>query len=254
MRRWSRVLVVALACASAVSAQPRSGRWGQIHPSYDGRFEFVRLRWRGGSYGAPGIGGFNNNFWNHEFPRAEQNFMAILKDVTLIDAKTDGSLILALDDPELFKYPVAVMWEPGYWRMTDHEAECLRAYLLKGGFVIFHDFELDQRDNLEAQMRRVLPEARWVELDATDRVFDTFFRMKTIYFPHPPQHHLFGFKTDYFGLFEDNDPNKRLMAIANHNTNLAEYWQWLDRGLFPIEPSNEAVKLGVNYMLYGLTH
>ncbi len=52
------------------------------------------------------------------------------------------------------------MWEPGFWVMTDREAERLRAYLLKGGFVIFHDFELEQWDNLEAQMRRVLPDAR----------------------------------------------------------------------------------------------
>jgi hypothetical protein len=253
MRRWCRLLVVALACATAVSAQPRPARWGQTQADYDSRFTFVRLRWKGGSYGQPGIRGANN-FWNHEFPLAERNFMSILKEVTLIDARTDGSLILALDDPALFKYPIAVMWEPGFWRMTDQEAERFRAYLLKGGFVIFHDFELDQWDNLEAQMRRVLPDARWVELHETHRVFDSFFRMKTIYFPHPRQHHLYGFKTDYFGLFEDNDPTKRLMAIANHNTNLAEYWQWLDREFFPIDSSNEALKLGVNYVLYGLTH
>lgn len=253
MRRWLRSLVVALACATAVSAQPRPGRWGQTHTVYDSHFTFVRLRWKSGTYGRPGAGGFNN-FWNHEFPRAEQNFMAILKEVTLIDANTDGSLILTLDDPELFKYPIAVMWEPGFWTMTDHEAERFRAYLLKGGFVIFHDFELNQWDNFEAQMRRVLPNAHWVELDETQRVFDSFFRMNTIYFPHPPQHHLFGLKVKYFGLFEDNDRTKRLMAIANHNTNLAEYWEWLGRGLLPIDSSNEAFKLGVNYMVYGLTH
>ena len=253
MRRWLRALVVALACATAVLAQPRSGGWGQTHATYDGRFTFVRLRWKAGTDGKGRAGRFNN-FWIHEFPRAEQNFMAILKEVTLIDAKTDGSLTLTLDDPELFKFPIAVMWEPGYWTMTDHEAERFRAYLLKGGFVIFHDFELDQWDNLEAQMQRVLPDARWIELGETDRVFDSFFRLKTIYYPHPPQHHLFGFKTKYFGLFEDNDQTKRLMVIANYNTNLAEYWQWLGRGFFPIESSNEAFKLGVNYMLYGLTH
>src|SRR5688572_13905700 len=116
MRRWLRALVVALACATAVSAQPRPSGWGQTHAAYDGRFTFVRLRWKAGTYGLRAVGG-SNNFWMHEFPLAERNFMAILKEVTLVDAKTDGSLILTLDDPQLFKYPVAVMWEPGFWTM-----------------------------------------------------------------------------------------------------------------------------------------
>ncbi len=111
MRRWLRAPVVALACATAVSAQPRSGGWGRTHASYDGRFTFVRLRWKSGTYGRTGFGGFNNS-WTHEFPRAEQNFLAILREVTLIDAKTDGSLILTLDDPDLFRYPIASCGSP----------------------------------------------------------------------------------------------------------------------------------------------
>ena len=35
---------------------------------------------------------------------------------------------------------------------------------------------------------------------------------------------------------------------------LAEYWEWSGSGLFPFDASNEAYKLGVNYMVYGLTH
>jgi hypothetical protein len=59
---------------------------------------------------------------------------------------------------------------------------------------------------------------------------------------------------EYYGLFEDNDQKKRLMAIANYNTNLAEYWQVADAGFFPIAAANNAFKLGINYILYGLTH
>ena len=59
---------------------------------------------------------------------------------------------------------------------------------------------------------------------------------------------------NYFGIFEDNDPTKRLMVIANHNNDVAEYWEWSGTGFFPVDPSNEAYKLGVNYMMYALTH
>ena len=213
----------------------------------------MRLRWTSGTYGAP-VMGQGPNFWLHEFPRAEQNLMAVLDDVTLIDAKTDGSLILTLDNRNLFKHPIAMMWEPGFWVMTDGEAARLREYMLKGGFVIFNDFERTQWDNFAAQMGRVIPGARWVPMEATHPIFNSFFRIQQIDVPHPFNHHLYGYKPEYFGLFEDNDPSKRLMAIVNYNTNLAEYWQMAGTGFFPIESENIGFRLGVNYMLYGMTH
>jgi hypothetical protein len=244
---WRFLVLAALVAASATAAPSDEG-WGRASRVYDGRFTFVRLRW-GSGYGGRFRGGFGSA-WNHDFPRAEQNLMTILDEFTLIDTNTSGSLILSLDDPALFKYPIAYMWEPGFWTMTDAEAARFREYLLKGGFAIFDDFELDQWNNFEAQMRRVLPESRFFRLDETHRIFDSFFRMKTINFPHP----MYGYLPKYYGLFENNDPSRRLMVIANHDNDVAEYWEWSGRGLFPVDPSNEAYKLGVNYMLYGLSH
>ena len=242
-------LLIALGLAGVTVTSAQSGfrveRYETDVP-YDGRFTFVRLRWGRGSTFSGGM----SNAWNHDYPRAEQHLSQILKEVTFIDLHTDGALILALDDPDLFKYPIAYMWEPGYWSLTDREAERFREYLLKGGFAIFDDFDGEQWNNFEAQMRRVLPEGRFVKLDETHTVFDTFFRMKTIDFPDPR----LGTHPTYLGIFEDNDPSKRLMVIANYNADVAEYWEWSGSGLFPFDSSNEAYKLGVNYMVYGLTH
>jgi hypothetical protein len=240
------VLAATLA-ATAAGAQRWNGGWGRPEPEYDGRFTFVRLRW--GTEGGWGRRGMSDA-WNHDYPRAEDNLTALLKELTLVDTHRVGTLVLALDDPRLFRYPVAMMWEPGFWTMTDLESERIRQYLLKGGFVIFDDFEHEQWNNLEAQMRRVLPGARWVKLDRSHRIFDSFFRMNTIDFPHP----MYGILPTYYGLFEDNDPTRRLMAIANHNNDVAEYWEWSGRGFLPVDSSNEAYKLGINYVLYGLTH
>jgi hypothetical protein len=248
--RWIAAALLSFAAAAA-SAQPR---WlsedldGYAAP-YDGRFAFARLRWNGGE----GFGGYRwrmSNAWNHDFPRAEQNLARILKELTYIDVRPQGSRIVAIDDPELFNYPIAYMWEPGFWTMTDEEAGMLRAYLQKGGFAIFDDFEQEQWDNFEQQMRRVLPDGRFVQLDQSHQIFDVFFRMKTIEFPHP----MMGLIPTYFGIFEDNDPSKRVMVIANYNNDVAEYWEWSDTGFMPIDLSNEAYKLGVNYMIYGFTH
>lgn len=242
---WLRGTVVAVAVAASAAAQPGDEGWGRSARDYDGRFTFVRLRWDSG-FGGRGM----SSAWNHDYPRAEQNLTLMLDEMTLIDVNDQGSLILPLDDPAIFQYPIVYMWEPGFWSLSDAEASRFRAFLLKGGFAIFDDFEDEQMANLEAQMRRVLPESRFVELDVTHPIFDSFFRMTTIEFPHP----MYGTTPTYYGIYEDNDPRKRLLAIANHNNDVAEYWEWSGQGLFPVDTSNEAYKLGINYMLYAFTH
>jgi hypothetical protein len=246
-RTWRlRGMVAAMLAGAAIaSAQRGDEGWGRSEREYDGRFTFVRLRW--GS-GASGWG--MSRAWDHDFPRAEQNLSQMLDEMTLIDVNRGGSLTLSLDDPQLFHYPIAYMWEPGFWEMNGEEEAGFRDYLLKGGFAIFDDFEGDQWNNLEAQMRRVLPGLRFVRLDRTHPIFDSFFRMTTIDFPHP----MYGIRPTYYGIHEDNDPRKRLMVIANHDNDVAEYWEWSGRGLFPVDASNEAYKLGINYMLYAYTH
>jgi hypothetical protein len=248
---WRQGLLIAALLGATLVGQSGGSGWGRSERSYDGRFTFVRLRWGADlSGGRRGFGFGMSNAWDHDFPRAEQNLMALLDDLTLIDVNRDGSLILSLDDPQLFRYPIVYMWEPGYWTIGDEEALRFRDYLLKGGLVIFDDFEHEHLYNMQNQMRRVLPEGRWVKLDETHRLFDAFFRMKTIYFPHPME----GILPTYYAMFEDNDPTKRVMVIANHNNDVAEYWEWSGRGFFPVDTSNEAYKLGINYMLYGHTH
>jgi hypothetical protein len=58
----------------------------------------------------------------------------------------------------------------------------------------------------------------------------------------------------FYGVFEDNDPKKRLLVIANHNNDLGEYWEYSATGLVPVDLSNEAYKFGVNYVIYSMTH
>ena len=56
------------------------------------------------------------------------------------------------------------------------------------------------------------------------------------------------------GVYQDNDPRKRLQLIINYNTDISQYWEWSGRGLRPFDDTNEAYKLGVNYLIYALTH
>ena len=159
--------------------------------------------------------------WNHDLPRAEQHLALILRELTLANLRADGSRILALDDPELFNYPIAFMWEPGFWNLTDREAVSFRAWLNKGGFAVFEDFDgPSQWSVFEAQMRRVLPEGRLVRLDQTHPIFDTFFRIQDI---NAIVHPMTGIAPSYYGIFEDNDPSQRLMVVANFDNDVPEY-------------------------------
>ena len=247
-----RILAVAvlLALTAPAGAQLRGPtRDYGTDLEYDGRFTFVRLRWKSDlAFARRGW----STAWDHDYPRAEQHLSQIVDELTGLDIRMDGSLILTLDDPQLFKYPVAFMWEPGFWNLTDREAESFRAYLLKGGFAVFEDFDGPQQwNNFEAQMRRVLPDGRFVKLDENNLIFDAFFKIQDI---NAIVHPMSRIRPSYYGVFEDNDPSKRLMVVANFDNDVPEYWEWSGEGLFPFDASNEAYKLGVNYLIYGLTH
>ena len=247
-----------IVCGTAIAAQfqlfepeGRAPRLSNI--AYDGRFTFARLRH------TTGPGGFYYHglpAWAHGYPTAEQNLMRIVNDLSLIAPHMDESNVFALDDPALDKFPIAYMTEAGFWTLTDKEATAFRAYLLKGGFVIFDDFRDDFRGvggwrNFELNMRRVLPEGKFVALASSHPIFHSFFEINSLGIL--PQFYDEG-RPIFRGLFEDNDPQKRLMAIANFNTDISNFWEFSATGVRPIDDSNRAYKLGVNYITYGLTH
>jgi hypothetical protein len=214
--------------------------------AYDGRFAFVRLRY-GGSDG----GYWREPPWAHDYPRAERHFMRILEELTFLKLHRDRSNIMTLDDPELGNFPLAYMSEPGFWSMSEEEAAGLRQYIQKGGFVIFDDFRGPHWENFETQLRQVLPGGRLVRLDASHKIFHSFFEINSLDFV---QFYDRGERAEFYGMFEDNDPQKRLMLIANYNNDIGEYWEFSDTGYVPIDLSNEAYKLGVNYVIYAMTH
>jgi hypothetical protein len=210
---------------------------------YDGRFTFTRIR-----YGGWGRGGGS---WAHDYPRADEHLPRIVAELTTMQPRVGSSNVFDLEDDGIFHNPVIYVSEPGFWAITDAGAANLRGHLLKGGFLIFDDFEGEsQWDNMARQMARVLPEYRWTEIDVTHPIFHAFFEMKRIDFPHP----LVNVIPTYFAMFDDNDPSQRIMVLANYNNDLAEYWEWSATGMFPIANTNEAYKLGVNYVIYAMTH
>src|SRR5258708_21619790 len=147
-------MVVVLATGGAALAQFGLGGFRDVYQplpniAYDGRFTFVRVRYR------PSPGGFwpgRRPSWIHGYPLAERNLMQIMNEVSVLGAHDDINTV-TLDDPELFKYPIAYLIEVGWWTVTDREAAGLRAYLQKGGVLFIDDFKTARR--------RPPPGGRW---------------------------------------------------------------------------------------------
>ncbi len=256
------VVLLAVSSATAVLAQRRFfGERGGTQPTtpniaYDGQFTFVRLKYETapGGYWAGG-----RPSWVHGYPLSEWNLMKIMNEVSYLGAHADETNVVTLDDPELFKYPVAYIIEVGWWTLTDREAAALRAYLQKGGFVIVDDFKMPGWRGIpgggwepfEENMQRVFPGVQFFEVPLSHPIYHTFFEIASL--EEFPQAYNSGHPI-FRGVFEDNDPGKRLQMIVNYNTDISQYWEWSGRGFRPFDETNEAYKLGVNYIVYGLTH
>ena len=246
LRRF--LLVVVLIGLTVVSLPAQ--RWGGFTPDlssrypYDGRFRLARLYYSG--Y----VG------WSFDWPDMEDNLALILKEITTIPQHPEGSSnIFRMDDPELLKVPVAYLSEPGFWYPTDAEVLGLREYLAKGGFLIVDDFHFpNEWDVFERAMREVLPKGRIERLTLAHPIFNTFFQIKSLDVPYPGRLGQQGLMGEFYGIHVDNHPAKRLMVVINYNMDIGDYMEHSARGFYPVDPTNEAFKFGVNYLIYGFTH
>jgi hypothetical protein len=226
---------------------------------YDGRFTFARLKYTGG----PGNCYYRGEpSWAHgygytENGTAELNLLKITAAITILRPHVDGTNVVAIDDPALFKYPVAYLVEGGYLTLTEKEAAALHKYLLKGGFLIIDDSRDDfQRGkngwaNLQAMLQQVLPGLHPIDMTPSHPIFHSFFDISS--FDIVPQFYDRG-PPVFRGIFEDNDPTKRLMVMINFNTDISNFWEFSALGFVPVGESNQAYELGVNYLIYALTH
>jgi hypothetical protein len=249
MRQRLARLAVGLAIAAmplGVAAQrgylDRLRNYSLSNIPYDGRFTVARIRYSG--Y----VG------WSFDYPEMEQNLTMVLQGITSMHPHTDGSNILTLDDPELMKYPVAYISEPGYWYPSDSEVQGLRTYLNKGAFLIVDDFHFPEEWAVfDIAMHRVLPGARIERLNVKHPIFNTFFSIESLKVPYPGMLGERGLYGEFYGIFEDNDPTRRLMVVIDYNMDIGDYMEWSATGAYAIAPTNEAYKFMINYIVYGLT-
>jgi hypothetical protein len=224
---------------------------------YNGRYIFTRVRFeegRGmGDFRGFGRGRGREAMWAHDLPSAECNFSKIVGTISYVRPTYDAANVVMLDEERIFQFPVLYIVEVGSWNVREEEIRNLREYLLRGGFLIVDDLDDGQMYWFAQIMERVLPENPMQQMDGSEPLFNSFFAIdpKTLTF-HGAAYR--GDQIDFWGIFEDNDRQKRQMVVVGNRGDLGEFWEYSDTGFFPVDITNEAYKVGVNYIVYAMTH
>jgi len=190
--------------------------------------------------------------WHHDYPFSEDLYLTMVKEVTGIHTTRESFQIVQLDSKDIFKYPFLYVSEPGYMELTPAETANLREYFNRGGFVICDDFRGIDLDNLKRQMKRVFPDRDMNKLDVSHPVFHSFYDIDSLVMEPPYRDSRYrGGGPEFWGL---SDEKGRLILLANQNNDLGEFWEWVDRGEMPFKPAAMSVRLGINYLVYAMTH
>lgn len=196
--------------------------------------------------------------WATDYPKADQQFLTVLRRLTNLDAYHSEHAV-ALDDPELHRHPFVYLVEVGYMDLRPAEVEGLRSYLLSGGFLFVDDFWGSREwANFEAQMRRVLPEHPIRELPLDHAVFRTFYEIREI-LQVPSVGNIRrgrtweqdGYEPAVRGIFAEDG---RLLVMINWNTDLGDAWEWAEQPDYPLKYSTFAYQMGVNAIVYAMSH
>jgi len=199
-----------------------------------------------------------NSSWATDYPKADRQFMAAVN--TLVDmSASERENPVRLDDPDLRRFPFLYILEIEGMSLTPPEVEGLGSYLRAGGFLVVDDFWGSYAfADLEREMRRVLPEYSIVEIPSDHPIFNTVYRIEEV-IQVPARGRFYGGRTsecygcDVFarGIFDEKG---RLMVVINGNTDLGDAWEWFERPEYPLQFSSFAVQMGVNFIIYSMSH
>lgn len=255
--------------------RPRRGRgwWNRVPPRFpdpdaisDGSFSFARILYQSVRDEPLGHG------WNTDYPESDVNFMIRFSELTTTRIRRDSQgapdhVVLRLTDDLLYHYPFVFMSDVGTLGFSSKEAERLRSYLLRGGFLYVDDFWGDLAwEHWKNEIANVLNPSHYpiVDIPPDHPVFQMFFTIREI--PQIPsiQHWRWsngagtserGFESDEPHLRGIFDEHGRLMVAMTHNTDIADGWEReAESREFFYRFSVKAYPVGVNIVLYAMTH
>jgi len=197
--------------------------------------------------------------WTNDYPRADRHFLEAVRRLTRLHVRSVEQPV-SIDDPaDLFNYPWLYAVFVGEWNLTDWQAATLRDYLQRGGFLMCDDF-WGSRDwaVFEKSMSKIFPNRPVVEIPSKDALFHTVYDLDNRYqvpgewgvrtgVPFRND----GYAAHWRGVYDDRG---RVMVAMSFNSDLGDSWEWADDPEYPEEYSALGIRVGVNYIIYSMTH
>lgn len=255
MRKLAGCLLLTL-CVGTLLAQGRWSREGEISTDLNSyaEFAFTRIIFDYGYQPLPGPG---NDPWR-DWPESDMHFIRGVKRLTAVDIE-DQSRAIRLTDEQLFDRPWIYALEVGSWLLSQDEADSLREYLLRGGFLVVDDFHGSvQWAGFLRSMERVFPDRPIVNIAQHNPIMDIHFEadqsqpipgIMALRYGQTYEHD--GYTPTWRGIYDDDG---RLMVIINFNVDLGDAWELADEPWYPEEYTSLAYRFGINYVLYAMTH
>lgn len=254
-------LAIAIALIFIPVFEPVQVGRAQAHPidetpeSKAGEFTFVRTIYRSG------FSDWRQGSWAVDYPEADDHFIVGIRDWagTNLNMAAEPKQIYILNE-ELFKYPLIYFVEPGYMELSDEEAQRLREYVLRGGFMFLDDFWGDYEwANVQEQLRKVFPEYEIKDLPRDHTLFHCYFDIDEVvqvpgigsWLRRGVTHEKGGIVPHYMGI---EDKNGRIVAFITRNCDLGDAWEWIDDPRYPLKYGLTAYKVGINVIIYAMSH
>jgi len=210
----------------------------------------------GRSYG--GVWTEGNTIWTQDYPRADRHFLQALRRLTLIHTRSVEEPI-NLDDGDVYDWPWLYAVQPGHWQLTDSQAKTMREYLLRGGFFMADDFwgEGEWAVFMDS-MKKVFPDREVAELANKDDIFHSVYDLDDRYqvasmgsvnagrswkCVNCPDH--------WRGIFDDRG---RVVVAMTFQSDVGDSWEWADEPNYPEHYAALGIRIGVNYIVYAMTH
>jgi hypothetical protein len=218
-------------------------------------FVFARLQY-------PGFGGDSfwarRGSWATDYPKADRQFVMGVRRLTRLNVRSVEQVV-NLDNDEIFDYPWIYATEVGHWNLTDAQCAKLREYLLRGGFMMTDDFHGSvEWDVFLRGMRRVFPDRPISDLATTESINHVLYDIDDRFQVPGIQHLYTGRIAEYDGvepvwraIYDDKG---RVMVAISQNSDLGDAWEHADEPRYPERYASLAYRIGINYIMYAMTH
>jgi hypothetical protein len=198
------------------------------------------------------------SLWTQDYPRADRHFSQAVRRLTRVHIRSVEQPI-DLEEGDAWDWPWIYAVQVGEWGLTDRQGQLLREYCLRGGFFMADDLHGSAEwYEFESRMKKAFPEYPIRDIEDDDPIFHTVYDLHERY-QVPGQAHLRqGYKGDASGRGAHwraiTDEKGRVMVAVSYNSDIGDAWEYADDAWYPERFSDLAMRLGVNYIIYAMTH